>query len=95
MSKALRILAVALMLAVAFCSLALAEEKQPIMLEGAMDVETQTLIAALENAEELTLSVLSRRSSTWQGVVIWADGTRVTFPSTLALIRLLSEHFGI
>lgn len=55
MSKALRILAVALMLAVAFCSLALAEEKQPIMLEGAMDVETQTLIAALENAEELNI----------------------------------------
>ena len=47
------------------------------------------------NAETLVLSVLSRRSSTWQGFVTWADGSRASFVSTLALLRLISDHFGL
>lgn len=46
-------------------------------------------------AETLTLSVLSRRSSSWQGFIRWQDGSRTEFSSTLVFIRVLSDHFGI
>lgn len=45
--------------------------------------------------ETFVLNVLTRRSSSWQGFVIWQDDSRAAFPSTLALLRLISSHFGI
>ncbi|MEA5039458.1 MAG: hypothetical protein VB086_06430 [Clostridiaceae bacterium] len=51
--------------------------------------------ATSASLESFTINVLTRRSSSWQGFVIWADDTRAAFPSTLALLRLISGHFNI
>lgn len=42
-----------------------------------------------------TLTVLTRRSSTWQGFVIWEDDSRSPFISTLALLKLIGRHFKL
>ena len=38
------------------------------------------------------LYVITRRNSTWQGLLVWPDGSREEFDSALEILHLLDEH---
>lgn len=40
------------------------------------------------------LHVFTRQSSTWQGNIVWTDGSFAPFQSVLELIRILDDHFS-
>lgn len=60
-------------------------------LDGGMSHEA---VEEFQGAEiSFLLHVFTRQSSTWQGSVVWADGSSVQFQSALELIRIIDEHF--
>lgn len=52
----------------------------------------ETVSAAQGNLLTFTLSIRSRRNSTWQGAVIWNSQNEVTFESALELIRIIDQN---
>lgn len=58
-------------------------------------LSAETVRAASGAVATFQLSVVSRRSSTWQGFVDWLDGSPLLrFPSALELIRVIDARFG-
>lgn len=68
--------------------------KRPLLIQGAMDVETEIMMAALENPEEITLGVWKYTKGTLNGYPVVISRTRIGMVNASASTTLAIEHFN-
>lgn len=68
--------------------------QRPLLIQGAMDVETEIMMAALENPEEITLGVWKYTKGTIDGYPVVISRTRIGMSNAAASTVLAIEHFN-
>ncbi len=65
----------------------------PILIQGAMDVEVETLVAALKEKQELTVGAWTYWQGTLSGYPVVISRTEVGLANAAAATTLAMEHF--
>lgn len=68
--------------------------QRPLLIQGAMDVETEIMMAALENTEDITLGVWKYTKGTLNGYPVVISRTRIGMVNAAASTTLAIEHFN-
>ncbi|MGL4738706.1 MAG: 5'-methylthioadenosine/S-adenosylhomocysteine nucleosidase [Cellulosilyticaceae bacterium] len=68
--------------------------QRPLLIQGAMDVETEIMMAALENPEDITLGVWKYTKGTIDGYPVVIGRTRIGMSNAAASTVLAIEHFS-
>ncbi|MDA3730156.1 5'-methylthioadenosine/S-adenosylhomocysteine nucleosidase [Niameybacter massiliensis] len=68
--------------------------QRPLLIQGAMDVETEIMMAALENPEDITLGVWKYTTGTLNGYPVVISRTRIGMVNAAASTTLAIEHFN-
>ena len=69
-------------------------QQRPLLIQGAMDVETEILMAAIENPEDVTLGVWKYTKGTLNGYPVVISRTRIGMVNAAASTTLAIEHFN-
>ncbi len=69
-------------------------EQRPLLIQGAMDVETEIMMAALENHEEVTLGVWKYTKGTINDYPVIISRTRIGMSNAAASTVLAIEQFN-
>ena len=68
--------------------------RRPLLIQGAMDVETEIMMAALENKEDVTLGAWKYTKGTLDGYPVVISRTRIGMTNAAASTVLAIEHFN-
>ena len=69
-------------------------QQRPLLIQGAMDVETEILMNAIENPEDITLGVWKYTQGTLNGYPVVISRTRIGMVNAAASTTLAIEHFN-
>lgn len=68
--------------------------RRPLLIQGAMDVETEIMMAVLENKEDVTLGAWKYTKGTLDGYPVVISRTRIGMTNAAASTVLAIEHFN-
>lgn len=68
--------------------------RRPLLIQGAMDVETEIMMAALEDKEDITLGAWKYTKGTLEGYPVVISRTRIGMTNAAASTVLAIEHFN-
>lgn len=68
--------------------------QRPLLIQGAMDVETEIMMAALSDTEEITLGAWKYTKGTLDGYPVVISRTRIGMTNAAASTVLAIEHFN-